>query len=402
MSNRQAAGRGSLFPWRRRNKATGKLEQVGWVAMVDHGRDEKGKRKREAMYAPMDRKKDLAAQLNAAQDAKDRGNAPMRGRLTVEQWLNDWLRAKEAGAKTMRPRTLEHYRLVVDKHIVPAIGPKQLAKLTPTDVERMLGAQLKAGLSPRTVHHIRAVLRNALQRALRDAKVSRNVAGLAEAPSVPEPNRDAVTAFSEQVASFLAAVESDRLAGMYVLTLAVGLRLGEVTGLRWSDIDLDTGILRVTKALQWLRPAGEHVAQPHLVEPKTNESRREIELAEPVVEALRQHRARWVDEQLHGQQPLNEFDLVFTGPAGEPLNPATVSRELRAILERAQLPRIRFHDLRHANASLMLTAHVPMEMLSKLLGHSNPTTTRNIYAHVLRPLREEAKRAQADIFAVRR
>ncbi|MHB8613558.1 MAG: tyrosine-type recombinase/integrase [Candidatus Dormibacteraceae bacterium] len=88
---------------------------------------------------------------------------------------------------------------------------------------------------------------------------------------------------------------------------------------------------------------------------------------------------------------------MFTGPAGEPLNPATVSREFRAILERAQLPRIRFHDLRHANASLMLTAHVPMEMLSKLLGHSNPTTTQNIYAHVLQPLREEAKRAQAGI-----
>ena len=321
------------------------------------------------------------------------------GRLTVADWLNSWLRAKETGSKTIRPRTIEHYRLIVEKHLTPAIGQKPLAKLTPTDIERMLGEQLRAGLAPRSVHHIRAVLRNALQRAMRDEKVSRNVASLAEAPSVPQPNRDAVTAFAEQAGVFLHAVESDRLSAMYVLTLALGLRLGEVTGLRWSDIDLDAAILRVTRSLQWIRPRGEKAAAPHLMDPKTNESRRAVELSAPLVDALRQHRTSWRDEKLAGRQPLNEFDLVFTGPSGEPLNPATVSRELRAILGRAGLPRIRFHDLRHANASLMLTAHVPMEMLSKLLGHSNATTTRNIYAHVLQPLREEAKRAQAGILA---
>jgi integrase len=402
MSGRRAAGSGAVFPWRRRNKTTGKLEQVGWAAMVDLG-FVAGKRRRQALYAPLDQKKVLEGRLTAAQHAKNSGTAATSGRLTVERWLVEWLQAKETGPKKMRPRTLEHYRLVVNRHIAPSIGSKPLAKLSPTDVERMLGAQLKAGLSPRTVHHVRAVLRNALQRAMRDGKVSRNVASLAESPSVPEPNRDAVTAFSEQVGVFLEAVASDRLAAMYVLTLAIGLRLGEVTGLRWSDIDLETGMLWVTKALQWIRPAGEHTARPHLVEPKTNESKREIELSKPVLEALRQHRAGWRDEKLAlGPRSLNEFDLVFTGPAGEPLNPRVISQQLRAILAGAGLPRIRFHDLRHANASLMLTAHVPMEMLSELLGHSNPTTTRNIYAHVLRPLREEAKRAQADIFAVRR
>jgi len=402
MSKRRAAGSGAVYPWRRRNKATGKLEQVGWVGMVDLGIVD-GRRRRQALYGPMDGKKQLVERVSAAQHDKDRGMAPTGGKLTVEQWLADWLTAKENGPKPMRPRTLEHYRLIVRKHIAPAIGQKHLAKLTPSDVERMLGAQLKAGLSPRTVHHVRSVLRNALQRAVRDGKASRNVAALAEPPSVPEPDREAVVAFSERVGEFLAAVQRDRLEGMYVLTLALGLRIGEVTGLRWSDVDLDAGTLRVTHSLQWIRPVGQRAAQPQLLDPKTKESKRELELAEPTVEALRQHRARWRDEKLAlGPRSLNDFDLVFTGPAGEPLNPRTISEQLRAILSKAGLPRIRFHDLRHANASLLLSAHVPTEMLSKVLGHSNATTTRNIYAHVLKPLREEAKRAQAGIFSATR
>ena len=402
---RRSAGSGSVFPWKKRNPETGVLEQVGWCGTVDLGVVERRSRKtgrvelkrgRQTLYAPMNQKKQLEARVTATQHAKNSGTAPTAGRLMVSEWLATWLLAKEMGSKKIRPRTIEHYRLVVDKHIVPAIGQKQLAKLTPSDVERMLGAQLRAGRSARSVSHVRAVLRNALARAERDGKVNRNVARLAEAPSVPEPDRASVEAFSEMVPTFLRALDDNRLGAMYAATLGLGLRLGEVTGLRWSDIDLDAGVLHVTKSLQWIRPAGEKAAVPQLLEPKTEKSRRELQLSDPMVKTLRQHRARWRDEKLAlGPRSLNEFDLVFTGPAGEPLNPRVISEQFRAILRKADLPRIRFHDLRHANASLLLTAHVPMEMLSKLLGHSNPTTTRNIYVHVLKPLQEEAKRAQA-------
>ena len=395
---RRTSGTGSLFKWmkRLRDPKTGELSapvQVGWTGVVDLGLVD-GKRKRQSVYGV--NQKEVVERLNNLLRDHMHGVLSTSGRLTVAEWLASWLRAKESGSKKIRPRTIEHYRLVVDKHIVPAIGKKPLAKLTPTDVERMLGAQLRGGLSPRSVHHVRAVLRNALARAERDGKVSRNVARLAESPSVPEPDRGPVESFSENVGTFLRALEGDRLSGMYVVTLGLGLRLGEVTGLRWSDIDLDTAVLHVNKSLQWIRSAGEKAALPQLLEPKTEKSRRELQLSDPMVETLRQHRARWRDEKLAlGPLSLNEFDLVFTGPAGEPLNPRVISEQFRAILRKADLPRIRFHDLRHANASLLLTAHVPMEMLSKLLGHSNPTTTRNIYVHVLKPLQEEAKRAQA-------
>lgn len=397
MSKRRAAGSGAVYPWRRRNVATGKLEQVGWVGMVDLGIVD-GKRRRQALYAPMDQKKALTERVTAAQKAKNDGLSQYSGRLTVAQWLSSWLAAKESGAKEMRPRTMEHYRLIITKHIVPYIGHKLVAKLSPADVDQMLGTLRKSGLSARSCHHVRAVLRNALHVAMRDGKVSRNVASLTEAIPVAKPDRRAVITFSDQVAAFLDAVEADRLSAMYVVTLALGLRLGEVTGLRWSDVDLDAGILRVTHALQWIRPIGEKAAAPRLVAPKTEESKRVLELSEPLVEALRTHQRQQLQEiEAAGGTWLNGWHLVFTGSHGEPLRAETIGEQLRAILKTAGLPRIRFHDLRHANASLLLTAGVDEVMVSKLLGHSNPTTTRNIYQHVLRPMNEKAKRAQAAI-----
>lgn len=397
--NRRVSGTGSVFPWKKRNPKTAEIEVVGWCAVADLGIVD-GNRARKTKYGQS--QKELAKWLTDTLRDHEHGVLPRDRALTVNAWLEQWLRAKETGSKRIRPRTLEHYRLVVKKHIAPAIGNKPLAKLTPSDIERMLGAQLKAGLAPRTVHHVRAVLRNSLARAERDGKVSRNVARLAEPPSVPEPDRSSVEAFSERVPDFLRAVAPDRLSAMYVVTLALGLRIGEVTGLRWPDLDLDSGVLRVTKSLQWIRPTGEKRALPHLVDPKTEKSRRVLELSAPLIAEVREHQARWRLEKLAlGPRSLNEWDLVFTGARGEPLNPRVISEQLRAILRSAGLPRIRFHDLRHANASLMLSAHVPMEMLSKLLGHSNPTTTRNIYAHVLKPLIDEAKEAQAGILTGR-
>jgi integrase len=395
MSGRRAAGSGSVHPWKRRNKATGKVEQVGWCGMIDLGFVD-GKRKRQALYAPMDQKKQLEAKVTAAQHAKNSGTAPKGGRLTVAEWLATWLRQKEASGK-VRARTLEHYELKIRLHIVPAIGQKPLAKLTPSDVEAMLGAHVKSGMAPRSASHVRAVLRNALQRAERDGLISRNVARLAEAPSVPDEERPALE--PEEALAFLQAAEAERLSAMYTVALGVGLRFGEIAGLRWPDVDLDGGVLHVRKALQWIRPRGERAALPHLVEPKSRKSRRSVDLSDQVIEALRRHRTMWLEEKIRlGERWLNEWDLVFTESLGQPLRPREVRDQFQAILVRAGLPHMHFHDLRHSNAALLLNAGVPMKVLAELLGHSSPALTERTYAHVLKPLREQARRAQAGIF----
>lgn len=391
---RAAAGRGSVFPWRKKDAETGDLKDVGWVGVADLGVVD-GKRRRLTLYGKS--KRDVSDRLNETLRDHQRGVLPKGGKLTVEQWLTSWMRSIES---SVRARTLEHYSGIVRLHLVPAIGKRPLGKLSPTDVEAMLSAQVKGGMSPRSAHHVRAVLRNALKGAERDGLVSRNVASLARPPRMVK--EEMKTLAPDQVDAFLEALNGDRLAAMYVVTLGLGLRQGEVLGLRWSDIDLDAGALKVTHSLQWIRPAGERQAAPHLVEPKSEESRRSLRLPKSVTAALRDHRARWRDEKLaHGERWLNEWDLVFVGPSGEPLNPRTVWSDFRRKLAAAQLPAIRFHDLRHSAASLLGAKHVPARVVQKILGHSSISLTLQTYSHVFAEQHDEAAAIMDDILGGR-
>ncbi|MGI0129106.1 MAG: tyrosine-type recombinase/integrase [Thermoplasmata archaeon] len=387
MSKRRGAtGRGSIYPWRRREPTTGKLRQVGYKGLVDLGPDpDTGKRLRKAVYGRT--QQEVVDKLTEELAKHKRGEQPKPGRRTVEEYMQSWLKRVD-----VKPRSLEHYELVVRKHIVPIIGSKTLAKLTPNDVELLLANRRKAGLSPRSVHHVRAVLRNALRKAVRDRLVPFNAASMADAPEVPMVEMHTFT--PEEVRVFLHAVRGRRLEALYVTTLAVGLRQGEGLGLRWSDIDLERGTLRISRALQWIRPQGQPHAVPTLVEPKSRTSRRAVELPAVALEALRAHRKRWVDERLHlGDKWLNEWDLVFVGPMGQPLNPKTVWRDYRDVLKSAGLPLIRYHDLRHSCASLLLLHGVPARMVQEILGHSSISLTLGTYSHVLPGLREQAKAA---------
>ena len=387
MSKRRgASGRGSIFPWKRRDPRTGKVKQVGYRGVVDLGRDpDTGKRLRKTVYGH--KEQEVVDKLTEELAKQKRGEQPKPGRRTVEEFLQSWLKRVD-----VKPRTLEHYELVIRKHILPTIGSKTLAKLSANDVEHLLANRRRAGLSPRSVHHVRAVLRNALRKAVRDRLVTFNVASMADPPVVPTVEMRTLT--PEQVTLFLRAVKGRRLEALYVTTLAVGLRQGEGLGLRWSDIDLDAGTLRVTRALQWIRPQGQRRSVPTLVEPKSRSSRRAVDLPAVALEALRAHRKRWIDERLQlGDKWLNEWDLVFVGPMGEPLNPKTVWKDYRDVLKSASLPLIRYHDLRHSCASLLLLHGVPARMVQEILGHSSISLTLGTYSHVLPGLREQAKAA---------
>lgn len=391
---RRTSGTGSMFKWMKKNPATGELEQVGWCAIADLGFVD-GKRSRKTLYGKTQR--EVADRLTDTLRDHHRGVLPKGGKLSVEQWLTTWLRRIES---SVRARTFEHYTGIVRLHLVPAIGGRQLAKLSPSEVEAMLSAHIKTGMSPRSAHHVRAVLRNALRAAERDGLVSRNVASLARPPRIVK--EEMKTLKPAQVESFLEALHGDRLAALYVVTLGLGLRQGEVLGLRWQDIDLDAGTLAVRHSLQWIRPAGHRQAAPHLVEPKSEESRRSLRLPKSVTAALRDHRAHWRDEKLsHGERWLNEWDLVFVGPSGEPLNPRTVWSDFRRKLTAAQLPAIRFHDLRHSAASLLGARHVPARVVQKILGHSSISLTLQTYSHVFAEQHDEAAAIMDDILGAR-
>jgi integrase len=235
-----------------------------------------------------------------------------------------------------------------------------------------------------TVRHIRAVLRKALNDAIRGDLLSRNVAALATAPHVPTRSLAPMT--PDEAQAILSATAQTPIGAIVATALCTGLRQGEILGLRWGDVDLERGRLRVTTALQ--RFGGSF----YLVEPKSASSRRSIPVPPPLVPILRSHRAAQVRAQLVGGSAWDEpiAGLVFTTALGQPLHGVVVTQQFQAACARAGLPRLRFHDLRHGTATLLLTAGVDLKTISALLGHSTISLTANTYAGIVPALKADA------------
>ncbi len=226
------------------------------------------------------------------------------------------------------------------------------------------------GLSATTVRYAHAVLRIALGRALKSGRVVRNVATLVDAPA--RASREIRPLTAEQVGTFLANVDGDRLAALYVTALGTGLRQGELLGLRWQDVDLDAGTLTVRHSLA--------LRSRQLVEPKTERSRRTLRLGSQVLGALREQRRDQLGERLAAGPRWADLDYVFATPAGQPLDSSNVLHAFQRTLARIGLPRQRFHDLRHACATLLLEQGEELGVVSKVLGHATVGTTADVYA----------------------
>ncbi len=325
---------------------------------------------REALAALRQWQRDLADGLPVRPD-----------RETVGQFLTGWL--EDVVRPRARPRTYASYAQVARLHLLPGLGHLRLAALGPQQVQAYLNQKLATGLSPRTVQYHRAILRCALNRALKWGLVKRNVATLVEPPRV---ERQDVQPFTpEQAARLLAAVRGQRLEALYTVALALGLRQGEALGLRWEDVDLEAGRLHVRVQLQRLEGRG-----PQLVALKTASSRRALPLPPFAIEALRRHRARQLEERLALGPAWQEHGLVFTSTIGTPLEARNVLRDYHALLARAGLPRKRFHDLRHTCATLLLLQGVDLRVVMEILGHSQISLTANTYTHVAEALKRQA------------
>ncbi len=296
------------------------------------------------------------------------------------QFLAHWL---ESSAKSqLRSKTFASYGPLTANHIVPAIGTIQLSKLTAQHVQELLNGVARKGLSPRTVQYVRAVLRRALNQALRWSYVSQNVVTLVDAPRVP--TYQAVSFAVEDVPTLLKAFEAERLGILYLLALTHGLRQGEALGLRWEDIDFPTKEIRVRQALQWVN------REPVFVEPKTKQSRRTFALSTDVAAKLKQHRKAQLQDRLLAGSSWEDHGLVFTTRTGRPLDGINVTRDFKRMLKQADLPVLRFHDLRHTAASFLLFQNVSPRVVMELLGHSGIRVTMDLYSHVAPVLQRDA------------
>jgi integrase len=253
--------------------------------------------------------------------------------------------------------------MLVNKHVAPALGNVRLSKLTPAHLQGFYCSKLDSGLSPRTVQYIHVVLHRALKQALRWGLTVRNVAEAVDPPRVPKKE---ITPLSPgQARAFLEAVRGDRLEALYVLAIHTGMRQGELFNLRWDDVDLDAGVLRVRGT-------------------KTTRSRRTVTLSETALDALRSHLERQLGEIDKAGSLWRENGLVFATAIGTPLSRQNLTqRSFKPLLEKAGLPQIRFHDLRHTCATILLSRGVHAKFVQELLGHATIAITLDTYSHVL-------------------
>ncbi len=357
-----------------------------WAASVSL---ETGKRKTYYGKTRAEASKKLAEALRD----QEHGLPLVGGRVALAAFLRRWL--EDSARPALRPRTYESYAMIVERHLIPSLGHISLLKLTPDRVQAYMNEKRAEGLSARTVQYHHAVLRRALGQAERWGLVFRNVARLVSPPRVQRSEVRPLTPTEARV--LLEAIKGDRLEALYSVALGLGLRQGEALGLTWSEVDLDAGELKISQTLQQFGGAF------HLVEPKTAKSRRTMAIPKPLLAALRAHRMRQTEERLRlGEAWQDSWGLVFTTEAGEPLDATKVTRRFQAILEKAGLPRQRFHDLRHAAATYMLSQGVPLRVAMEMLGHSQIAVTANTYSHVLPELqRDAAERVGALLWAGR-
>jgi len=303
---------------------------------------------------------------------------------TVGEYLDRWLKGSVYGY--VRQSTYDRDASLVNNHLKPALGRVKLKKLSPADVQGFYRDRLDSGLSASTVHKMHAILHKALTRALAWHMVPRNVT---EAVEPPQPAPKEMHPLSPTEARrLLDAACGGRFEALYVLAVTTGMRQGELLALKWQDVDVENAAISVRRTLT--RDGG----RVTIGKPKTKKSRRSIRLTPRATEALEGHLRRQLrDVEILGDS-YGDRGLVFATSTGAPVNPSNLrKRSFGPLLEKAKLPRIRFHDLRHTCATLLLAKGTHPKFVQELLGHATVAVTLDTYSHVIPSMGDQTAHA---------
>ncbi len=357
-----------------------------WAASITL---ENGKRK----YFYGKTRKEVQEKLRVALNEQKQGTLVTAPQQTVEQFLKQWL---ETCKPSVRIRTYERYETFVRLHVVPVIGHIQLQKLTAQHIQALYAKKLEEKLSPTTVNVLHAMLHKAFDDAVRWGLIARNVCDLVSPPRRAHYEIKPLT--MEQAQQLMAAAKGHNMEALFVLALTTGMRRGEILALKWQDINFSQNTLQVRRI--FTRAPGNRYIE---AEPKTQKRRRSVMLPPFAIDLLKQHRIRQLEVKLQagaqwGSMQWQEYDLVFCSSLGTPLNPSKMIDRFNTLLKKAGLPHIRFHDLRHSAATLLLSMGIHPKVVQELLGHNQISMTMDIYSHVLPTMQQDAMSKLNDAF----
>ncbi|GGV68684.1 site-specific integrase [Streptomyces griseoloalbus] len=390
----RANGDGTVY-----QRKDGRWEAAGYVLAPGNTR------RRVRVYGTT--RKEALAKLTEKIASSNRGLPVPSAQGSVAAYLTYWL--ENVAVHHLRDTTHTRYTTCVHRYLIPGLGKKKLAKLTAKDIRTWLnqlrttcqcctrnidarreqprccavGQCCRKLLSPLTLTYIHSVLKSALEHAVREEELPRNVARNVRT-GTPRPRRfEPLTA--EEARQFLTAAQDHRLHALFELALHTGLRKGELLGLRWTDLDLDEGTAAIRRTLQ-RTAAGGLTTLPT----KTRASERRIVLPTRCVQSLKLYHEQQKREREAAGTTWQHDGHVFTTTQGRPIDPTNLTRAFTTLLRKAGLRRIRFHDLRHSTATLLLEQGVELVVIKEFFGHAHIGVTATVYAHVRIRLQRDA------------
>jgi integrase len=309
----------------------------------------------------------------------DDGMSYSSTKITLGEYMNGWLTSTKSSKRTS---TWTHYEQVARNYIVPKLGQIKLMDIRPEHIQGLYNQLLEQETGTYTILKIHTVLHSALQYATELGMINRNSASATHPPK--EPTREMDILNEKQVSQLLIGAMTHRWEALFHLAIATGARQTELLGLKWTDLDWIRQTLKIERQL--MRPDGKGV---QFSAPKTRFAKRSIALGSKTINVLRAHYERQQGERLAAGEKWQEHGLIFTTSLGTPIHPRNLLRDFKKLLRDVGLPTIRFHDLRHTAASLMLNNNIPPIVVSRRLGHARASITLDVYGHLIPSMHTE-------------
>ena len=350
-----------------------------WFYILELGKDENGKRKQKKKRG-FKTKREAQQALVAAENELINGTYVINpSNVKYREYSLEWYKTKK---NTVGLHMQQLIQILLTKHILPKFGNMEISKISPIDIQSFINQLAEDGYSTETIIKIHNVVRNSLEHACDLGLIKSNSAIKIKLPKRAKKAKIEVWNKNE-VNIFLRTAKDDRYFILFHLAITTGMRQGELLGLRWKDVDLEKGILKIAQTLS-------HDGKEFLEGAKTKSSIRTIPIPDTTKKMLNKHKISISKEKMELGSDYSDFDLVICTKLGTPLNPANVRRTFSRLIKLSGVKSIRFHDLRHTHATFLLSEGVNVKVISERLGHSNTKITLDTYSHILPTMQQDA------------